>query len=254
MSLLTAKLFIGGAPTISVGAGTYMPSGNVSGGYKLEADGDIMARTGATTVYVDNGDWCVPKSKALGSGYQVRATLNSGSLSTGTTGTWLALTSDREWTVGQYDTANLTIDIRNAGGTIVATGVVIVEGGSSAYSGDVEIVTVGQDDLSFPFFWGYDSGTYGSIADGSLNIYGPATDTVSSLYYGTISDVLSLTITSSSTITNTNWSTVNIAGTTFNRTDATYSGGGSSATWTWYSITTNPFGFVNGANKTVTFA
>jgi hypothetical protein len=51
-------------------------------------------------------------TNGAGANYQVHATLNSGTLSTGTTGSWLAMSSTRSWeTTGS---ANLTIKIRDA--------------------------------------------------------------------------------------------------------------------------------------------
>lgn len=52
--------------------------------------------------------------------YEARATLNSGSLTSGTTGSWLALSSSREWTVTDsvFDLnpveAEILVEIRNA--------------------------------------------------------------------------------------------------------------------------------------------
>jgi len=70
--------------------------------------------------YADVEDWITPTSAASGA-YEVKATLNSGALTTGTTGSWLALSSTREWTVetsiGVVD-ANLTIEIRR-GSTVL---------------------------------------------------------------------------------------------------------------------------------------
>lgn len=75
----------------------------------------------ASIIYSDLGDWVIPNGNA--SLYEVRATLNSGTLSSGTTGSWLALTSTRTWTVTRsvigVSTANLTIEIRRIGGTTI---------------------------------------------------------------------------------------------------------------------------------------
>jgi hypothetical protein len=67
-------------------------------------------------------EWTNPITGGLGGSYEVRATLNSGSLAGGSsaTGSWLALSSARSWTVTQValgnQSANLTIEIRpNAG-------------------------------------------------------------------------------------------------------------------------------------------
>ena len=115
-------------PVIDVGAGTYANALGNPGSYALESDGDIMAATtGAAT---DVGDWITPKASAPGA-YEVRATLNSGTLATGTTGSWLALTSTRTWTTAVSGTANLTIEIRDGATVVQASGTVVIAGGGT---------------------------------------------------------------------------------------------------------------------------
>lgn len=59
----------------------------------------------------------------VSSSYEVRATLTSGTLSAGTTGSWLSCSTDRSWTVTRgafgIETAVVLIEIRDAGsGTV----------------------------------------------------------------------------------------------------------------------------------------
>ena len=89
--------------------------------FYVNSDGTVQASTFGSGI-VDSYDWITPTTGA--STYFVRATLNSGSLTTGTTGTWLALTSSQVWTVFKNEftsgsqTANLTIAIAtDSGGT-----------------------------------------------------------------------------------------------------------------------------------------
>jgi hypothetical protein len=96
-------------------------------GYRLTDGGKEETATGTATSfpYVPEGDWVIPNGSA--SLYEVRATLNSGSLTTGTTGSWLSLGTTREWTLTRstagISAVSLTIDIRLIGGpgTILAT-------------------------------------------------------------------------------------------------------------------------------------
>lgn len=87
-------------------------------GYRLEPDGDIsLNQNGTGGAYVDSADWIVPKG-AAGGDYEARATLNSGSVSSGTTGSWLSLSGTLTWerdrtTIGT-SSADLTIEIRRA--------------------------------------------------------------------------------------------------------------------------------------------
>ena len=113
--------------TFTVAANTYTDPVFGSGSYGLESGGDIRVNSSAPS---DVGDWISPKAFAPGA-YECRATLNSGTLSSGTTGSWLALTSTRTWTCANTASANLTIEIRNGSGTTVASGTVIIVGGGT---------------------------------------------------------------------------------------------------------------------------
>lgn len=83
-------------------------------GYQLTSAGDIRQQT-SSFGFQDIGDWANPKALAPGS-YEVRATVESGSVSSGTTGSWLALTSTRTWTVERTSTgvseATILVEIR----------------------------------------------------------------------------------------------------------------------------------------------
>lgn len=85
--------------------------------YALENDGDIAVNGS------DDGDWITPKA-AAGADYECRATVISGGFTTGTFGSWLALSSTRSWTLVQSGigtaTASMTLEIRRASdGTVL---------------------------------------------------------------------------------------------------------------------------------------
>lgn len=89
--------------------------------FYVNSDGTVEVTTFGSGV-VDNYNWITPTTGSTT--YFVRATLNSGSLNSGTTGTWLALTSNRVWSVYKDEssagsqTADLTIAIASdSGGT-----------------------------------------------------------------------------------------------------------------------------------------
>jgi len=121
--MLGALLATIGGPRITLADGTTTSSGlpNQTATYTLEADGDIITATTAGGS-VDAGDWIIPKG-AAGGNFEVQATIVSGSVSSGTTGSWLALSSDRTWTRSQVtsgtSTVVLTIEIRRVGTTTV---------------------------------------------------------------------------------------------------------------------------------------
>jgi hypothetical protein len=118
------RISLSGVSVYSAGAGTQTAT------YTLESDGDVVtATTGGGSV--DAGDWIVPKASAP-SDYEVRATLVSGTLSTGTTGSWLALSSNRSWTlqrvtVGAATQVTLTIEIRKGSGAVLASATVTLD-------------------------------------------------------------------------------------------------------------------------------
>ena len=108
----------------SIGAGSQTAT------YTLESDGDVVSDS---TIFgpVDEGDWITPKANAP-SDYEVQATLNAGTLTSGTTGSWLALTSNRSWTltqatVGAATQVDLTIEIRKGSGATLASATITLE-------------------------------------------------------------------------------------------------------------------------------
>jgi len=98
-------------------------------GYRLTSGGLEQSGVGSANLvsYSTIADWVTPTSNA--NLYEVRATLTSGSLSSGTTGSWLALTSTRTWEVAQTglgsQSATLDVEVRLASsGVVKATGLV----------------------------------------------------------------------------------------------------------------------------------
>jgi hypothetical protein len=94
-------------------------AGSASAQYTLKADGDIFTLAGVSSN--DIGDWIAPKA-AAGINYDVRATVTSGALSSGSTA-WQSMNADRSWSVvrGSPGTSNaaLTIEIRRASDLVV---------------------------------------------------------------------------------------------------------------------------------------
>ncbi|WP_287994291.1 hypothetical protein [Acidiphilium sp.] len=109
------------APSINIDDLTVVSSGGSSQTaiYTLESDGDIVSST-TSFGNVDRGDWIDPKASAPDD-YEVRATIVSGSLSAGTAGSWLPLTSSRTWNVSRdfagVSSCTLTIEIRKGSGS-----------------------------------------------------------------------------------------------------------------------------------------
>lgn len=96
---------------------------NATATYRLDTTGDISATQGSNTI-VDVGDWISPKGGASDS-YEARATVTSGSLTSGTAGSWLGLGTQRVWTLTQNSagtgpaTCVFTLEIRRASDSVV---------------------------------------------------------------------------------------------------------------------------------------
>lgn len=93
-----------------------------SAAYSLDLNGgayEITSTYGTLAI----GNWVTPLSSAAN--YEAYATLVSGTLTSGTTGSWLALTSTRTWSRNRgglspgVNQAVITVDIRKIGTTTV---------------------------------------------------------------------------------------------------------------------------------------
>lgn len=86
--------------------------------YRLGSDGVAYTRTG-TGSYTSVGNWCTPTS--LAGDFEVLATPTTGTPSSGTTGSWLALSSTQTWAVSASIGANkfciMTVEVRRVGTT-----------------------------------------------------------------------------------------------------------------------------------------
>jgi hypothetical protein len=117
--MLLALVGVGGARISLAGSGdsaTVSSPASATVGYRLTSGGDEQ-QTSNGGAYVDVGDWVIPKI-AAGADYEVRATATSGTPSTGTTDSWLALSATQTWTVTRSSlgtkSCTLTIEVRNA--------------------------------------------------------------------------------------------------------------------------------------------
>lgn len=130
MSLIAAYLATlsggsgGGSPVVAL-VDAYVQdanSGFAEASYSLESDARIASTT-TLDGYNLLGDWVSPNSAAPGS-YEVRADIVSGSVTGSATGSWLALTSSRTWTIqllGEgFFSAILTVSIRLSGVTLAS--------------------------------------------------------------------------------------------------------------------------------------
>lgn len=114
---------------------------------------------------------------------------------------------------------------------------------------DTQTVTVGSIVNQYVAVYGYLSGSYGSITDGTSNLYNGAT--IYSLN-NLNNSVTAIQI--SGNHANSGWTTMTIGGVDFARADASYGYNSDTnrSTWNW-DQTANPFGTTDGVQVTVTW-
>ena len=96
-----------------------LPNGSVAGSatatWQLNNDGSL-------TVSGSSGNWVTPATAGVAALYQVKVDVTLGSFSTGTTGSYLDLSTTRTWTIvsaGDPESVTFTVTIREK-----ATGIV----------------------------------------------------------------------------------------------------------------------------------
>lgn len=108
----------------AIASGTLAPADS-SAQYLLRSDGTSAEVTTLGGTININNQWGRPDEAGVGADYEVRATLQSGSLTSGTTGSWQNLGSNRSWTVQRAgssvgtSSAQILVEIRRAGTTDV---------------------------------------------------------------------------------------------------------------------------------------
>lgn len=134
MSLIGAVAATMGGPRVAISdlsvSDTTISPTNASAAYQLTSSG-VINRVTVSGGTVAAGQWIMPAS-AAGSVYEVRATETSGTVSSGTVGSWLPLGTTRTWTLAQtsvgVSTCVLTIEIRMASsGAVLDTATVTLE-------------------------------------------------------------------------------------------------------------------------------
>ena len=132
---LLALASIGGGASFNLFGGTITDTGvgSAVAGIRINSDGTTDENVGGSFSQINAAsDWVIPNGVAPGS-YRVRATLQSGTTPTTNPGlgTWLALTSNREWrnTAGTSEvvTSTLLIEIDDGAGNVQASGTYTIE-------------------------------------------------------------------------------------------------------------------------------
>jgi hypothetical protein len=101
----------------TISAGVFPPD-TAEAGYRLNSNGKVYRNQNGSLTEIET--WCTPTSEA--SNYEARVTLLSGTTPSGTVGSWVALSSTRDWTIqetvpGDTDTSSIKVEIRRIGTT-----------------------------------------------------------------------------------------------------------------------------------------
>ena len=115
------------APTITVNDGLVSDiqvGTNSTASITFNSNGTVSS-VGNVATYTT--DWIDPTSAAPDD-YEIRATISSGTMTSGTFGSWLALTSNRTWSKTQFtvgsSSAQVLFEIRKGSGSVLDSGTI----------------------------------------------------------------------------------------------------------------------------------
>jgi hypothetical protein len=113
----------GGAQLTSASFSDYRSGlSSASCGLTFSRNGTLTNTNSAGNVALTN--WWLPTTSTIGDSYEVKCTLSSGTFSTGTSGTWQTISTDRAFTVavsssGFVKAATFNADIRRISDSVV---------------------------------------------------------------------------------------------------------------------------------------
>jgi hypothetical protein len=101
---------------------------SATAGYRLTSGG--LAQTLVNTTFTTAETWCTPTAQAVN--YEVYITVTAGTLSSGTSGSWVALSTTQTWTrtasIGANNLCTFTAQIRRVGtATVLDTATITLE-------------------------------------------------------------------------------------------------------------------------------
>lgn len=126
MTCVVINSFLSGL-TVTLAGGSYTDSeldpGTAQCGIRLGTDGTATNTRSAIGNQAISGEWARPIDAGNGALYEARVTVTSGTLTAGTTGSWLALSSQRDWYVERSTLGSkactFTLEIRRVSDSVV---------------------------------------------------------------------------------------------------------------------------------------
>lgn len=109
--------------------------------FKTDGTLQFIKSTAGTTTTIAN-QWVIgaPLDPGDLAAYEVRATLLSGAVTSGATGSWLAMSSQRDWAAtgvgdGSSASATLRMEVRDASAVVQATAIITIGGSAADFGG-----------------------------------------------------------------------------------------------------------------------
>jgi len=110
---------MGSGPPGTLAAALSNSSNAISCSADIQNDGEHVFGDGIGGAATEA--WVTPTVAAVAAAYEVRVDVNSGTFSTGTTGTWLACSTSRAWTKVGSGVVNFNMSFRQVGGPTLKT-------------------------------------------------------------------------------------------------------------------------------------
>lgn len=112
------------------------------------------------------------------------------------------------------------------------------------------VVTAGSATIFYNTWTGFQNFISPNIGSVSDSTFSPKSASYAGLYHITGSNTLNFRL--HGTLSNADWTSMTVGGTTYNRTSANFTQTGGDTLWYWGSVSTSPF--TSGSNTTVTWA
>lgn len=121
-------------------------------------------------------------------------------------------------------------------------------------SADTQTVTIGTYSSSTRIGFASNAGSFGSISDGTSNMYSGAS--IEMCYWDTTQDSFRFAVHSTSQLANSGWGGISFPDGTFlarNAASTSYISYITTTQWYWSGVTTSPWGGATSGNKVLTF-
>lgn len=148
-------------------------------------------------------------------------------------------------------------DIRALASSTLSTGIDFADfyglAAGAAATSDTQTITVGEYNLA-DYTWYGNGSVYGSISDGTFDM-AVGEPSIGDFNWSNVSYNGFVTFrVNKGNMSKSDFTSVDIGGTTFDTVDSTFSTTSSQSSWLWKNVSTSPFGTTDGATVTASFS